>query len=40
MLLGLLLGLSPTNSLAEWIAVQGPAGLWPSEPGFRLRRSL
>jgi len=37
MLVGLLLGLSPTNSLAEWTAAHWPAGVWPSDPGGALR---
>jgi hypothetical protein len=37
MLVGLLLGLAPTNSLAEWIGVHGP---WPARLGAQLAGAL
>jgi hypothetical protein len=37
---GLLFGLAPTNSLAEWVGTQALPGAWLPEPGLRLASTL
>jgi hypothetical protein len=40
MLVGLLLGQSPTNSLAEWIGTHALVGPWPPQLGLRVAGAL
>ena len=40
MLLGLLFGLAPTNSLAEWIGTQALQGPWPPQLGLGIAGAL